>query len=156
MKRPKLKDITELIGVAAIVISMAAITYELRQTKSALISSTYQERAIDAINELNFISDSEFLLPVLITTNYGADTEAVEKLNDIEHGRLLNYLRARMIDWDNEYYQYINGYLTEDFFQTTTKPLVKMFAPRWRAIGLSESTKEFSNFIDVLLAEEPE
>ena len=153
MKRLSLKEITEILGVIAIVMSLWAVTYELRQTQSALTASTYQARATDATTELNYIADSEFLLPILIATDYGADSEAVALLSAKDRGRLFNWLRARMIDWDNEYYQYVNGYLTEDFFQTTTKPSVKKYAPRWRALGLSESRKEFSDFVDTLLAE---
>ena len=156
MKRPSLKDATELLGVIAIVMSLMAVTYELRQTQSALIASTYQARATDATVELNFIADSEFLLPILIATDYGADTYAVASLTTEDRGRLFNWLRARMIDWDNEYYQYTKGYLTDDFFQTTTKPSVEKYASRWRALGIGESRSEFSDFVDSVLAEQAE
>jgi len=156
MLNPKWKELTELLGIIAIVISMAAVAYELRQTQSALNASTYQERAIDAIGEFLVTSDSEFLLPILVTTKHGADQKAVAALNDIDRGRLFHWLRARMVDWDNEYYQYTQGYLDEDFFRTTTEPAVKKFAPRWRAIGLTEPRKEFSNFVDKILAEKTE
>ena len=146
----KWKDVAELLGFAAIVASMAAVAYELRQTKDALIASTYQARAFDAIAESNFVSDSEYLLPILVATDNGSDIDGFANLNEMDRLRLVNFFRSRMIDWDNEYYQYQHGYLDEDFFETTTKAKIKQWAPRWRALGLREARSEFSKLVDEL------
>jgi len=151
----KWKDIAELLGFAAIVVSMVAVAYELRQTKDALIASTYQDRAFDAIAESNFVSDSEYLLPILVATNNGSDIDRFASLNDVDRARLTSFLRSRMIDWDNEYYQYQHGYLDQDFFETTTKPAIKIWAPKWRALGLTEGRREFKEFVDESLRDTP-
>jgi hypothetical protein len=128
---------------------------ELRQTQSALSAQTYQARAMDAIGELLYVADSEFLAPILTTTDFGADYEAVANLSASDHLRLSQYLRARMIDWDNEHYQYQNGFMDADFFEATTTKSVKKWAPVWRAIGLTEGRDEFRKYVDRLLAEVP-
>ena len=43
------KDIAELIGIAAIVVSLIAVVVELQQTQAAISASTYQARAFDGI-----------------------------------------------------------------------------------------------------------
>lgn len=124
---------------------------ELRQTQSALLAETYQTRAFDAIAEQVSIADSEFLMPILVETNNGANYEAVAELNAVDRARLVSYLRGRMIDWDNEHYQYQNGFLDADFFEVTTTESIKDWAPRWRAVGLDEGRDEFRKFVDQTL-----
>lgn len=155
MTKPSWKETAELIGMLAIVASLIALVMELRQTQSALSAQTYQARAIDAIGELLYIADSEYLAPILTTTNYGADHEAVANLSAGDHLRLLNYLRARMIDWDNEHYQYQSGFMDADFFEATTTKSVKKWAPVWRAIGLTEGREGFRKYVDGVLGDVP-
>lgn len=153
MAKMTIKDTAELIGVTAIVLSMAALAYELRETQEALLAQTYQERAFDAISEQLNTADSEFLLPVLVATDTGADAEAVAQLNDTDRLRLRQYMRARMADWDNEYFQYQHGYLDEDFFRTTTVRAIKNWAPRWRRLDIEEARDGFRQFVDEVLSD---
>ena len=155
MTKSSWKETAELIGILAIVASLIALVMELRQTQSALSAETYQARAIDAIGELLVVADSDHLAPILTKTNSGADYEAVADLSAGDHLRLLQYLRARMIDWDNEHYQYQNGFMDADFFAATTAKNVKKWAPRWRAIGVTEGREEFREFVDQTLGEVP-
>ena len=153
MNMSRLKEAAEAIGLLAIIITLITLVVELRQTQSALLSQTYQARAFDAISELVTVAESDHIAPILAATKFGEDRDAVEKLNDVERLRLYQYLRARMIDWDNEHYQYQNGYLMKDFFETTTTNSVITWAPRWRAIGLTEGRKEFREYVDRVLEE---
>ena len=155
MTKSSWKEAAELIGLLAIVASLIALVMELRQTQTALSAQTYQARAIDAIGELLYVADSEYLAPILTTTNYGADYEAVADLSTGDYLRLTNYLRARMIDWDNEHYQYQSGFMDADFFEATTTKSVKKWAPVWRAIGLTEGREEFRKYVDRVLGEVP-
>ena len=154
MSKTNWKDFAELVGIAAIVASLGAVAYQLQQTQAALNASTYQARAFDAIAEAQYVAESEYLLPILVNTQNGQDAEAIAALSDSDHARLYQYFRARMIDWDNEFYQYQNGYLDKDFFENTTKSNVKRMAPQWRAAGMTEPRKEFKEFVDNLLKEE--
>jgi hypothetical protein len=153
MSKDSWREAAELIGIIAIVASLLALLMELKQTQSASSAETYQTRAIDAIDELLVVADSEYLAPILAKTNYGSDSDAVATLNTVDHLRLHSYLRARMIDWDNEHYQYQNGFLSADFFEATTAKSIAIWAPRWRAIGLEEGRKEYREYVDKLLNE---
>lgn len=155
MTKSSWKETAEVIGILAIVVSLIALVMELRQTQSALLAETYQTRAIDAIGELVDVADSEFIAPLLAATNYGDDQDAVANLDSVSRLRLLHYLHARMIDWDNEHYQYQSGFLNEDFFEATTTDSVRTWAPRWRSIGLVEGRKGFREYVDRVLSEAP-
>jgi hypothetical protein len=48
---------------------LIALVVELRQTHSALVSHTYQARAIDAMDELITVADIEYLATKLTATS---------------------------------------------------------------------------------------
>ena len=153
MNQTNWKDIAELVGIAAIVASLIALTMELRQTQSALAAATYQARALDTIAGDRFLIESEYLLPLLAKTNDGRDSDAIEGLSQVDRVRLRAYFRAEIADIDNEYYQYKNGFLDEGFFQDVTINSIRRTAPRWRAFGMTERRQEFREFVDSVLEE---
>jgi len=153
MKNTNWKGLAELIGILAIIAGLAALVIELRQTQQAMLASTYQERAIDAIGELLIVADSEYLVAVIAQTDSAEDREAVDALDPVNRERLRMFLHARMLDWDNEHYQYQQGYLDADFFNATTTRSVRVWAPRWRYMGLTEGRDEFRRYVDSVLAD---
>ncbi len=106
MSKMNWKDFAELVGIAAIVASLVAVAFQLQQTQVALNTSTYQARAFDAIAEAQYVAESEYLLPILVKTQNAQDTAAIAALSDFDRARLNQYFRARMIDWDNEFYHF--------------------------------------------------
>ena len=153
MSKSSWKETAELIGIVAIVVSLIALLAELRQTQAALLAQTYQTRAMDAVSELLEIADSEYLAPILTTTKNAADFEAVADLGAEDRLRLANFLRARMVDWDNEHYQYQNGILDAGFYESGTVRDIKQFAPVWRSLGIEASRPLFEAEVDRVLAD---
>ena len=143
----------EIIGIAAIVASLIALTLELRQTQLALSATTYQARALDSIADNRYVIESNYLLPLLIKTDSGSNSDAIDELSEIDRTRLRIYLRAEMTDLDNEHYQYVNGFLDESFFEDVTVRGIRRQAPLWRAIGSTEPRREFREFVDSVLEE---
>ena len=143
----------EIVALFAVAASMIAVVYELRQTQAALISSTYQARAFDAIAVRSALADSNHVLPLAVKTNYGCDDEAVSALTEVERSRLRQFLFIEMFDLDNEYYQYEQGYLDPDFFENAFKPRLLFFAQAWRKMGIRENRRRFVEFTDELLAD---
>ena len=107
------KDIAELIGIAAIVASLIAVVIELRQTQASMVAATYQARAFDAIRHLEESAEGEFVLPITSRIDM-SNPYAMHTLTELERQRVYNVMVARMIDNDNEYYQYQNGFLDEE------------------------------------------
>jgi len=69
-------------------------------------------------------------LPILVKTDHGRNFDAVTNLSEEDRVRLFHFLRTRMLDWDNEHYQYQSGFLDADFFEVTTKAHIRIWAPR--------------------------
>ena len=146
------KYVAETVGIAAILVSLIIIVMELRQTQSALIASTYQSRALDAIRVEGAKADSEVLGPLLAQVDLD-DPESLATLNELERFRLRSYFVSRLIDLDNEYYQYQKGFLDDEYFEFWFKDQLKRNARAWRSIGLTERRPSFKQFVDELLAE---
>jgi hypothetical protein len=146
------KDIAELIGIAAIVASLIFVGLELRQTQTALVTSTYQARAFDAMTASRELADSEYIGPLLAKIDFN-DEQRLESLSSDDSWRLRQYYVSRMIDLDNEYYQYQNGMLDQEFFEGQFKRSVIRNARRWRILGITELRADFTDVVDELLAE---
>ncbi len=153
MKSTNWKDIAEVVGIAGIFVSLVIIVLELRQTQSALIASTYQSRALDAVGVEWSKADSDVLGPLLARVDLD-DPESLATLNELETFRLRSYFVSRLIDLDNEYYQYQKGFLDDEYFESWFKEQLKRNARAWRGIGLTESRPSFKQFVDELLAEQ--
>ncbi len=77
-----------------------------------------------------------------------ADTASPEEL-----AQLRSHFYTRRTDLDNEHYQYQNGFLDPDFYETTTKREIKAYAPHWRAFGVAEPRQQFTEEVDRILAD---
>ncbi len=152
MKTTNWKDVADTVGIAAILVSLIIIVIELRQTQSALIASTYQARALDAVRVEGAKADSEVLGPLLARVDLD-DPESLATLNELERFRLRSYFLSRLIDLDNEYYQYQKGFLDDEYFESMFRDQLKLDARAWRSIGLMERRPSFKQLVDELLAE---
>ncbi len=151
MNIERFRIVAEVVALAAVAASLMAVVYELRQTKAALISSTYQARAFDAIAVRTMLADSDHLLPLLVKTRFGCDQEMVSTLNAADRTRIQQFLFTEMFDLDNEFYQYEQGFLDPDFFENAFKPRLLWAALAWRSMGIRENRQSFVEFTDKLL-----
>ena len=151
MKLSGWKDLAELIALVAVVGGLVAVVIELRQTQSALRAQAYQTRALDVIEsmrEYSIYPEPTMLMRNYLDGNLTVDTASPKELSQL---RILFYIRRT--DLDNEHYQYENGFLDPDFYQTTTKREIKAYAPYWRAFGIPEPRQGFSEEVERILAD---
>ena len=84
------KEAAELTGIAAIVASLVFVGLELRQTQAALIASTYQARAFDAMNAVRGLADSEYIGPLLAKIDID-DEQSLDDLSSEEIWRVRQF-----------------------------------------------------------------
>ncbi len=142
--------VAEMVGIAAVVASLIAVVIELRQTQSAIVANTYQARAYDAIDKSWQLAESQVVGPILAKVR--GDPSAIDALTDDERRRLRIVVRGMRIDADNEYYQYQQGFLDEEYFEYALKPRIVRQARFWRALGIEERRPSFKKFVDEQLA----
>ena len=152
MNSERWRFVAEMVGIAAIVASLVALIFELQQTQSAVVAATYQARAFQAIEHNTALQEGEHMLPLLARVNL-SNADELKSLSAEEKYRLRTFFTSRRIDADNEYFQYENGYLDEDYYKNSLIPAVRRAAPIWRALGIGEPRTSFRHFVDQVLAE---
>ena len=146
----KWRFIAEMIGIAAVVASLIAVVIELRQTQSAIDANTYQSRASDAVTFNTALMESQLVTPILQMVT--ADPSTIDTLTDEERFRLRIFFTSVRIDADNEYYQYQQGFLDDEYFENAFKPRIIRSARMWRAFGVDEPRPSFRDFVDEQLS----
>ncbi len=139
-----------MVGITAVVASLIAVVIELRQTQSAIVASTYQARAYDAIEKNWLLAESQVIGPIV--AKVFADPSTIDALTDDERRRIRAVVRSMRIDADNEYYQYQLGFLDEEYFEHALKPRIARQARMWRSLGIEERRPSFKQFVDEQLA----
>ena len=145
------KDYAELVALIAIIGGLIAVVIELRQTQSALRAQAYQTRALDAISatrEWSMNPEQAMLFSDYLAGKVTTDTASPEELS-----QLRSHFYTRRTDLDNEHYQYQNGFLDRDFYETTTEREIKAYAPHWRAFGVPEPRQQFTEEVERILAD---
>ena len=142
--------IAEMVGITAVVASLIAVAIELRQTQSAIVANTYQARAYEAIDRNFQLAESQVIGPIIVKVQ--ADPSMIDALTDDERWRLRAVVRGMRIDADNEYYQYQQGFLDEEYFESALKPRIARQARFWRSLGIEERRPSFKKFVDEQLA----
>ena len=142
--------VAEMVGISAVVASLIAVAIELRQTQSAIVANTYQARAYEAIDRNFQLAESQVLHPIMVKVH--ADPSTIDALTDDERLRLRAVYRGMRIDADNEYYQYQQGFLDEEYFESALKPRIARQARLWRSFGIEERRPSFKKFVDEQLA----
>ncbi|WOJ93778.1 hypothetical protein R0135_01095 [Congregibacter variabilis] len=93
--------------------------------------------------------------------NLVLSTEIREAFRDFSEGKDLSDSNKSRVglelhrinrDVDNDHYQYMNGFLDEDFYQTTTIDEIRHYAPLWRKLGINETREAFTAEVNRILA----
>ena len=140
------REVAELIGITAIFVSLIAVVVELRQTQAAISAATYQARAFDGMTSAREQYNGDYIAPILARVDW-EDSNSLNELSDEEGFRLRMFYLSQMIDFDNEFYQYQNGFLDEEYFEYVSKPRLPGMALRWRSLGIVEPRPSFRYFV---------
>ena len=148
----KWKDIAELIALVAVVLSLVAVAYELRQTRDALMAQAYQARAFDGIaTNFEYAKDPELdrVGELALAPDFAPETLTAEERRVLR--RLYSITR---IDLDNEHYQFQKGFLDPSFYRGETEQWIREAAPIWRALGQPEPRAAFRQEVDRILSDD--
>jgi hypothetical protein len=138
MKLPQLKDLVEIVGILAIVVSLVIVGFELRQSHQIAIASHYQERTDSGRQYFYEVLDSEYRMKDVadfsrqIEWPEGFLTERDEKWlaeNPVEtwaEARI--WANINLYGFDNYHYQYQSGFLSEEGWGAMEKRLHDMLA----------------------------
>ena len=123
MKQPNWKDVSELLGMAAIISSLVFVGVELRQSQQIAIAGQYQQRAESFVGQLYarlpYSSEQERLAKFVRTTYSDAiDASVLESMSDELIALEFTRASADGTMFDNNYFQYQAGMTSEDGWQS--------------------------------------
>lgn len=147
------KETAELIALVAVVGSLIAVVFELRQTQGALQAQAYQARAFDGIEmnkQLALDPELDRLTQFIESPDFDPS-----QLSAADYRKTVYLLTITRIDLDNEHYQYQKGFLDPGFYHGETVLWIRDAAPKWRAMGMGEPRPDFREEVDRILSELP-
>ena len=117
MKNSDWKDVAELFGIIVIVASLVFVGLQMKQSQEIAIAGQYAERASESTENWRFVAEH----PVLLS-NYGrvhrehlkGTSYYDDEYTDQQVGVLYAHARNVIASWDNNHYQYISGFMTEE------------------------------------------
>ena len=114
MNKSDWKSVAELVGIAAIVVSLVFVGLQLRQSHEIAIASQYHQRAAMAIDNFNAELESGRMLPMFARANGYSETSG-ERMEQFAAESL--WRSKYLLLMDNNYYQYQSGFVEEPSWQ---------------------------------------
>jgi hypothetical protein len=146
--------IGEIVGAAAVVVTLIYVAAQVRQNTRSMndgqelaLAQAYENRSQAASQHFIQLRDSPYLKEMSLML--AADASESE----VNEQRKKTYLRWWMNVNDNIHYQYQKGFLDQEYYDKAFVANVKMAAPKWRAVGIEEYRSSFTAEVNRILAQ---
>ena len=144
------RDLIEIVGVLAVVVSLIFVGMELAQNTAAVRAQTVQSVQTDLRNQLDF---SE--------THAGISAKPPDQRTAAEALMRQQYFFRAMRSYENQWYHFSEGHLDEELFRGYQQHLritlgLEDFLGRWNALKeMGFFHPGFVQFVDDFLKENP-
>ena len=122
MNSTKLNDWMQVVGIFAVVASLIFVGLQMRQTQKISLSQAYQSRTAAAAEWNTAMAANPNALSALRKSASGASDDITTEEYDALHRSLIGVIYL----YDNAHFQYQQGFVSEEFWQTTRASLKKM------------------------------
>lgn len=126
-----------IAGIAFLAIEISQNTQSLDETRKLSAAEAYQSRA-DATREMFFgfiEAGSPELNEKLIDLGWPDNRDAISSLTFAERQKLTLFETIRWTNLDNIFYQYQQGYISPDFYNTSIVEIIKNNIDTWEVLG---------------------
>jgi hypothetical protein len=135
----------EILGALAVVLTLAYLAVQIRESRKATAADIYQTRAMSRADaELRIALNSPNYHEIHFRFHSALASQGVEvalaSLSDQERFLLGRYYDALMVRMDNVCFQYDWGFIPESYFEDIKQGL-RQFAPVWASLGLVATGK---------------
>ena len=132
MDSAKLNDWMQVVGIFALVASLIFVGLEMRQSQKIALSAAYQARSDSSMNLRMAALESETLQSAVAKAYYQG--MSLDQLTPEEVVVLRGRWNAQMAYLENMHYQYVNGFISEEHWQTVRAELTGALSriPEWR------------------------
>ena len=151
----------ELLGALGVIVTLAYLAVQVKQNtrsmdegKRLALAQTYQMRADALQGMLVQAACSETLGPLIVkltTLGYPADLTSLDRITEEERGIIKQWQIAQHTHWDNMFYQYQQGFIDPEYYESEFRVRVKRLAPVWQALGLTGGRPSFRKEVESIL-----
>ena len=131
MNPQKLKDWLEVLGIFGIIASLVFVGLEMRQSQEIALSAAYQARSDSSMEIRMAAVGAEALQSANGKFRQG---QHFADLSPEELSAVLGLMAGNMIYLENMHYQYVNGFISEEHWQTNRAELQAVLSrnAEWR------------------------
>jgi len=128
LKTSSLKDMVEIAGITAVVVSLIFVGLELRQSQKIAVASQYQSRIgfnldfFDSLDEQDFLDLGDRTKRRVNESSVSAELKReLLQMDTASLGRAAVAARKILYIFDNNHYQYRAGFLDEESWRATRR-----------------------------------
>jgi len=149
-----LTNVSVVAGIILLAIEVRQNTDSLDEAQKQAAANAYQSRAFNIASiRLSNAQSPEMVSAITKFEAAGGEERPAESLATLspeEYMRIQQYYFALASIYDNNYYQYENGYLGEDRYRNVDSRVIARLAPTFEALGMNINTTGFAQEIDRL------
>ena len=154
MKKSDVKDTAELIGIAAIVASLIFVGMQMKQSQDIALSQASQTRTAMSVETIISSTENPYFVSALAKGRRG------EEKTQEEQAATRQYALAILFAYEDQYFQYTNGFLAEERWQASKRSL-RRFMSDASTIPVRHAyerfpgrySSSFQNVVNTLIAE---
>jgi hypothetical protein len=134
MNAAKLNDWAQVVGIFALVASLVFVGLEMRQSREIALSAAYQARADSSMSLRMSVLESDTLQSAFAKAFVESGLISIDGMTPEEAVALRGRWNGGMVYVENMHFQYLNGFISEEQWQTNRNELVGLLRwnPDWR------------------------
>lgn len=131
MNSTKFREWLEILGIFGVIASLIFVGLEMRQSQKIALSAAYQARSDSSMVIRMAAVESETLQSANGKLRQGKDFEG---LTPEELSAVIDLMAGNMIYLENMHYQYVNGFISEEHWETNRAELRELLnrSASWR------------------------
>ena len=150
-------NVSVVAGILFLAVEVRQNTASLDESRRLASANAYQARAFQFSSTNLAAASSPEMVEAIVSFHAAGHRDnpkaALETLSPQDRIRIRWFFQSRIAMYDNNFYQYRNGYLDEDRYQNVDAPLIKDEAELWEGIGLTFQTQAMLDEIERLQRE---
>ena len=149
-----LTNVSVVAGIILLAVEVRQNTDSLDEAQKQAAANAYQSRAFNIASiRLSNAQSPEMVSAITKFEAAGGEerpSESLATLSPEDYMRIQQFYFALASIYDNNYYQYENGYLGEDRYRNVDSRVIARFSPTWEALGMDINTTGFAQEIERL------
>ena len=151
----------ELLGAIGVIITLIYLavqikqnTHSINENKRLALAQTYQMRADALQGMLVEAASSPTLGPLIVKLTklgYPTDLSSLNRISEEERGIFKQWQIAQHTHWDNMFYQYQQGFIDPEYYESEFRVRVRRLAPVWKELGLVGGRPSFKSEVESIL-----